>query len=155
MRSHIETDESYAQLGVQPPDYPTLSVDLKGLADVASALRQEVDGNLVRHITQLNCAYGMGVDFGATSHSENVKQARNVYHGCLVQITELLSNYVQAGEIFAAAIDEIVKRYGSSDGLAKASLDDIKGAIGHAEAVTPARDLMAVEQFSRRPGSFE
>jgi hypothetical protein len=137
------------------PDYPVLSVDLNALSDVAVALRQEVDGNLVRHITQLNAAYSMGVDFGSASHSDNVKQAREVYHDCLVQITALLSKYVQAGEVFATAIDEIVKQYGSSDAMAKARVDEVMAAIGAAENVDAARNLMAVEQFSGRAGSFE
>jgi hypothetical protein len=130
-------------------------VDLTALSDVAVALRQEVDGNLVTHITQLNCAYGLGVEFGMTSHSENVKQARTVYHDCLVQITDLLSKYVEAGEIFAVAIDEIVKQYGLSDAMAKAGLDDVQRAIGDASSAVPSQNLMAIEQFSRRPGSFE
>lgn len=146
----VRTDDSEG-----PSDYPVLSVDLQALSDVAVALRQEVDGNLVRHITQLNAAYSMGVDFGAASHSENVKQARKVYHDCLVEITDLLSKYVQAGEVFATAIDEIVKQYGASDAMAKARVGDVNKAIDDAAAVTPAKNLMAVEQFSRRPGSFE
>jgi len=136
-------------------DYPVLSVQLDGLSDVAAALRQEVDGNLVRHITQLHSAYGMGVDFGSASHSANVSEARKVYHGCLVQVTKLLSGYVQAGDALATAIDTVVQRYGSSDAMARALAQDVGQAIDHASQVTPRTDPMAVEQFSRRPGTFE
>jgi hypothetical protein len=136
-------------------DRSVLTIHLDGLSDVAAALRQEVDGNLVRHITQLHSAYSMGVDFGSASHSANVSEARKVYHGCLVQVTKLLSGYVQAGEALATAIDTVVQRYGSSDAMAHARADDVSQALGDADKVTPRTDLMAVEQFSRGAGTFE
>ncbi len=138
-----------------PADSAVLTIHLDGLSDVAAALRQEVDGNLVRHITQLHSAYGMGVDFGSASHSPNVSQARKVYHSCLVQVTKLLSGYVQAGDALATAIDTVVKEYGSSDAMAHARADDVSQAFKDAQQVPPRTDLMAVEQFSRRGGTFE
>jgi hypothetical protein len=138
------------------PDYAVLSVDLNGLSDVAVALRQEVDGNLLRHITQLNSAYSMGVDFGSASHSDNVQQARRVYRDCLVRATRLLSSYVTAGEVLATAIDDVVRRYGSSDAMASARVDDVETAIGSATKAVPARDVsLVVERFSGRSGSFQ
>jgi hypothetical protein len=136
-------------------DHSTLSIHLGGLSDVAAVLRQEVDGNLVGHIMQLHSAYGMGVDFGSASHSANVSEARKVYHGCLVQVTKLLSGYVQAGDALATAIDTVVGRYGSSDAMAHARAEDVSQALRDADKVTPRTDLMAVEQFSRRGGTFE
>jgi hypothetical protein len=138
-----------------PADDAVLAIHLEGLSDVATALRQAVDGNLLRHITQLHGAYGMGVDFGSASHSANVSEARKVYHNCLVQVSRLLSGYVQAGEALAMAIDTVVQRYGSSDAMAQARVDDVSRAVGDAEKLTPRTDLMAVEQFSRRAGTFE
>ena len=105
--------------------YPTLSVDLRALADVATALRQEVDRNLQPHITQLNSVYGTGVNFGATSRSENMRQARSIYHDCLVQTASLLTNCVAAGDALASAIDEVARQYGASDAMAKARASDI------------------------------
>jgi hypothetical protein len=138
------------------PDYAVLSVDLNGLSDVAAALRREVDGNLLRHITQLNSAYSMGVDFGSASHSDNVKQARRVYRDCLVQATNLLSSYVTAGEVLATAIDDVVRRYGSSDAMASARVDDVDTALKGARRTVPVHDVaLQVEHFSGRKGSFE
>ena len=136
-------------------DRAVLTIHLEGLSDVATALRQEVDGNLVRHITQLHSAYGMGVDFGSASHSANVSEARKVYHSCLVQVTRLLSGYVQAGEALATAIDTVVQRYGSSDAMAKARVDEVSKAVADATMATPRTDLMAMEQFSGQAGAFE
>lgn len=138
------------------PDYSVLSVDLNGLSDVATALRREVDGNLLRHITQLNSAYSMGVDFGSASHSDNVKQARKVYYDCLVQATRLLSSYVTAGEVLATAIDDVVRRYGSSDAMAAARVDDVDTATKHARDTVPVHNVaLVVERFSGQKGSFE
>ena len=114
--------------GIGLPDYPTLSVDLKALADVAIALRQEVDRNLQPHMAQLRSAYGTGVNFGVASQSENMRQARSIYHDCLVQVADLLSRCVAAGESLASAIDEVARRYGASDAMAKARAADV-GAL--------------------------
>jgi hypothetical protein len=113
-------------------DHSTLSIHFGGLSDVATVLRQEVDGNLVGHITQLHSGY----------------------HGCLVQVTKLLSGYVQAGDALATAIDTMVQRYGSSDAMAHAQAEDVSRALADADQMTPRTDLMAVEQFSRRAGAF-
>jgi hypothetical protein len=138
------------------PDHSILSVDLKALTDVAAALRQEVAGNLQRHITQLNSAYGMGVSFGYASHSDNMKEARKVYHDCLVRATSLLSSCVAAGEALATAVDVIAQRYATTDAMAKARADEVDLALSEALKNTPVPDLaLPVEKFSGRPGSFE
>lgn len=120
------------------PGYQTLSVDLRELADVAAAIRHEVDRNLQPHMAQLKSPYGTGVNFGAASQSENMKQARSIYHDCLVQTANLLTMCVAAGESLASAIDEVATRYSESDAMAKARgtdvgklLDQLLGVIGN------------------------
>lgn len=56
--------------GTGVPDYATLQVDIAALADMATALPQEIDGNLLPHVGPLAGAYGMGVKFGLLSHSK-------------------------------------------------------------------------------------
>jgi hypothetical protein len=142
--------------GCDVSDYATLKVDIEALADVANALRQEVDGNLRPHVGPLNLAYGMGVKFGLTSHSENMKRARKAYHDCLVQATESFANRIAAGEALAAALDEIARRYGGADAMAKARSDDVSKVIDETTKTTPLPNLMPmIEQFSGRSGSFE
>lgn len=136
--------------------YATLQVDIEALTDVAKALRQEVNGNLQPQVGPLNLAYGMGVKFGLTSHSENMKRARQRYHDCLVQATESFATRIAIGEALAAAVDEIVRRYGASDAMAQARSNDVAKTIDDAVAATPLPDLMPkIEEFSRHPGSFE
>jgi hypothetical protein len=129
-------------LGIGLPGYPTLSVDLKALEDIATAIRQEVDRNLQPHMAPLKNAYGTGVNFGATSRSENMRQARSIYHDCLVQTASLLTNCVAAGDALASAIDEVGRQYGASDAMAEARaadvaklLDQTMGAISNPNAL--------------------
>jgi hypothetical protein len=134
--------------GIGLPGYPTLSVDLKALADVAAALRQEVDRNLQPHITQLNSVYGTGVNFGAASPSENMKQARSIYHDCLVETANLLSSCVVAGELLAAAIDEIGRRYGAADAMANARATDVGKLIDQTMSTARGTDALRTAESS-------
>ena len=142
--------------GSSIPDCATLTVDIEALPDVANTLRKEINGNLLPHIGPLNSAYGMGVKFGQLSHSNNMKQARRAYHDCLIKASTVLASRVAAADPLASAIDEIARRYGETDAMAKAHADDIAEVIRDAMAASPVPDLMpAIEAFSRRPGSFE
>jgi hypothetical protein len=142
--------------GCDVSDYVTLKVDIQALADVADALRQEVDANLRPHIGPLNLAYGMGVKFGLTSSSENMKRARKAYHDCLVRATESFANRIAAGEALAAAVAEIARRYGESDAMSEARSDEVGKLIDQTTKMTPLPNLMpTIEQFSGRSGTFE
>jgi hypothetical protein len=141
--------------GSAVPDYETLRVDIAALADLASALRKEIDGNLLPHVGPLAGAYGMGVKFGLMSHSQNMKLARKTFHDCLVGATESLANRITAGESLAAAVEQIAKLYGGSDAMASARSEEVADIIDSALAATPLRDVTPViEQFSGRAGSF-
>jgi hypothetical protein len=138
------------------PDYATLRVDIAALSDLASALRQEINGNLLPHVGALAGAYGMGVRFGLTSHSQNMRLARTAFHDCLVSATESLANRIAVGESLAAAVDQIARLYGGSDAMASARSDDVGKVMDDAMAATPLPDVVpAIEQFSGRAGSFK
>ena len=106
--------------GSEVPDYATLRVDIAALGDLATALRQEIDKNLLPHVGPLAGAYGMGVKFGLMSHSQNMKLARKMFHDCLVNATESLANRIAVGESLAAAVEQVAKLYGGSDAMASA-----------------------------------
>ncbi len=136
--------------------YATLKVDITALADVAQALRLEMSGNLQPHVGPLNGAYGMGVKFGLTSHSENMKRARLMYHECLIRATETLASRIAVGEALAAAVEKVAREYGDTDAMTKARADNVGSLIDQVTKTTPVPDLVpAIETFSGRGGSFE
>ena len=138
------------------PDYATLRVDIAALADLASALRQEIDGNLLPHVGPLAGAYGMGVKFGLMSHSQNMRLARTTYHGCLAGATDSLANRIATARALATAIERIADSYRSSDAMSRARSSDVKEAIESAIKATTRPDLYPeIEQFSARPRSYE
>ena len=142
--------------GSAVPDYATLRVDIAALSDTATALRQEIDGNLLPHVGPLAGAYGMGVKFGLLSHSQNMKLARKVFHDCLVSATESLANRIAVGESLASAVEEIAKLYGGSDAMARARSDEVGKVIDDAMQAATLPDVVpTIEQFSGGAGSFK
>lgn len=142
--------------GSAVPDYATLRVDIAALADLASALRQEINGNLLPHLGPLASAYGMGVKFGLMSHSQNMRLARIVYHGCLTHAIESLANRIAVAKALAAAIEHIADSYRASDAMSEARSSDVGRAIDDAIGATARPELgLVIEQFSGKPGSYE
>jgi len=109
--------------------YPGLHVDLKGVDDFAAALRKEVEGNLQPQIDRLLQAYRSGVCFGQISYSENMAATQQVYHKCLVRISSLLGGYVTAGQVLAAAAEQVAREYRGADAMAAATTQSASTAI--------------------------
>lgn len=94
--------------------------------------------------------------FGLLSHSQNMKLARTIYHGCLTHATASLANRIATAEALAAAIERIADGYRSSDAMSQARSSDVGKAIDDATTAAARPDLApAVEQFSGRPRSYE
>jgi hypothetical protein len=111
------------------PAYPGLHVDLNGIDDFVAALRKEVEGNLQPHIDHLLRSYEMGVAFGLTSYSENMAATQKVYHECLSRISNLLAGYVAAGQVLAAAAEQVARDHRHTDAMAAANTQSVSDAI--------------------------
>lgn len=109
--------------------YPGLQVDLNGIDDFVAALRKEVEENLSPSIDRLQKTYEMGVCFGPASGTPNMNAAKKVYDECLTRIRALLNGYVTAGQVLAAAAEQVAKQYRDTDAMAAASTHVVSNAL--------------------------
>ncbi|HKS98217.1 MAG TPA: hypothetical protein VJT31_01705 [Rugosimonospora sp.] len=136
MANHRTDDPDNKPTG---PSYPGLQVDLNGIDDFVATLRKEVEGNLLPQIDRLLRAYEGGVCFGLVSYSENMAATQQVYHKCLVRISSLLGGYVAAGQVLAAAAEQIANEYRNADAMAAATTQSTAAAIS--DRVQASQDL--------------
>jgi hypothetical protein len=132
--------------------YPGLQVDLNGMDDFVSALRKEVEGNLQPQIDRLLKAYEMGVCFGLVSYSENMAATQQVYHACLTRISGLLGGYVTAGQVLAAAAEQVAKDYRHTDAMAAANTQAASEAISMQVQAALAAQAPPAPALDRRYG---
>jgi hypothetical protein len=127
-----------------------MQLDLHGIDDFVAALRREVEGNLQPQINHLLKAYEMGVCFGLVTYSENMAATQQVYHGCLTRISTLLGGYVTAGQVLAAAAEQVARDYRHTDAMAAANTQTVSDAIS--AQVQAASGTAAPPVLNRRYG---
>ncbi len=129
---------------------PEIRVDIGGLPDFAAAVRGHVDGSLRGEVQQAFEVYGQGVLFGYgwSSHSGDVRAARQRYHRCLSTTSQVLADFLNTAQAMVTAAEEVARRYSDSDALAAASAQDITAAL--TQAYSSARTAQALDRARER-----
>lgn len=123
-----------------PTGERALRVDLAGLSDLARVVRADTDVTLRPESARVRTALAPGVCFGAHSASGYVYAAKQRYRDSLVRATALLSQYLRATDILAAAAERVATEYAHADALAAAQMSDVERALAEAtEAARAAR----------------
>jgi hypothetical protein len=120
-------------------DYRAIEVDLRGLADFGTAIKNAADRNFAPHAALLKEQYAGGVQFGAANPSGAVYAARLKYHDCLTAMAQQLDSYIEASKSLADAVQTAVERYGDADARSKARVGDIEALLSEADALAAAR----------------
>ena len=116
-----------------------IRVDLVGLRAVAESMRNDLEGGLKARSSQIAHQYAEGVPFGwGPRGSGPVWQAQEDYRRCLLAGAESIVAYVDTSEVMLAAVIEVARRYGTSDALAQARVEDV-----HREVAAAQRQFMA------------
>jgi hypothetical protein len=122
-------------MGDQPG--PGFQVEVTGLTDLADEVRMETDMTLRPQSTQVRGRFAQGVRFGAASASGYVYAAKQRYRESLVRGMDVLSAYVEAAEVLAAAAEKVAANYSRSDALSAARTQEVNKAL--ADALVEAR----------------
>ncbi len=117
-------------------DDQTVRVNAAGLAEVAKALRTEIEQGLQSQLIDLVHAYNLGVTVGAGLPSPAVLRVREQYRQCLLRIIQQLDSFVMTGQVLADVADTIAQRYQHADAAAAFSIDELDSAFTAAYAVT-------------------
>jgi hypothetical protein len=119
-----------------------IRVDLRGLHELAEAIRGELEGSVRPGAGALLGVYAEGVCFGGGWWpSVDVRQAQDRYATCLAGVEDLLNAHVRAAERMVVAAETVARAYGSADALAAASADEIDRAFTAAVRDTADRDV--------------
>lgn len=121
------------------PDWSGITADLARLRELAGALRVSVDATLVPHTDQAFPPLESGAKFGVTSPSADLGAVRQKYTDCLTAAVDQLVDQIDTSSRLVDVVSQIAARYGSVDGLAKATLDDLQAAFVVAASHDDAR----------------
>jgi hypothetical protein len=126
-------------MSILPPGHEdaTVNVDVAGLTDLANKLEAELDKQLRPYIGQLTVAYRQGVGFAEGVPGYNSRVARAHYANVLAQIVNQLQSLAWGTAVLADAARRIATRYATADGLAAATVDDVKQDLAAASRSVP------------------
>jgi hypothetical protein len=130
-------------MGDQPG--PGFKVEVTGLTDLADEVRLETDMTLRPQASQVSTNFANGVRFGGQSASGYVFAAKERYRESLVRGVEVLTAYVEAADVLAAAAEKVAGNYRQSDALSAARSQEVANALN--AAIVEARKVQ-----ERRPG---
>lgn len=111
------------------PDWSGITADLARLRELAGQLRTSVDATLVPHTDQAFPPFEAGATFGATSPSLDLAAVRQKYSDCLTAAVDQLVDQIDTSFRLVDVVSEIAARYGTVDGLAAATLNDLQDAF--------------------------
>ncbi len=109
-------------------DYGSIEADLKGMADFATALNDELERNYVPHRAKVNADMQVPVASPASQFVELVELLQT-HQRSQVMTTSLLTAHGDATYTFSAAAKTISTSYGDADGLAVARAKDVEAII--------------------------
>jgi hypothetical protein len=119
-----EDDRSEAGL----PGWSGVRADLTSLHQLAVQLQGEVDASLRPGTQETFVPLGPGAAFGVRSPSADLGGIRRKYTDCLTATVAQLVDQLETSVRLVDVVSEIVKQYGSVDGLASATLADLQSA---------------------------
>lgn len=106
-----------------------ISVDIAGIADFATLVREELDANFRPNMERVIAEHRNGPGFGARSQSDDMKVAVQKYRDCLSAAIHNLQAYVDGAEILIAAARKVAAMYQSTDALSSAELGKVEDAL--------------------------
>ena len=111
------------------PGWSGIAADLGSLRQLAVQVRAEVDANLRPRTEAAFPPLEAGAAFGAASPSADLLAVREKYTDCLTAAVDQLVDQIDTSARLVDVVSEIAARYGSVDGLASATMQDLQDAF--------------------------